>query len=182
MSEEIIPIVDEKDEIIDIKPISEVHKLGLLHRESYVYLINFRQEVLLQKRTDTNLWDHSAAGHFSKNESYIDGAKREFEEELGININITELEKIAYEKLTSVKPHKNNVRFAEIFIIKKNISINEFSIDHDEVKEIKYFSKQDLIDLLSKPHLLANSAKEIIKKYILNIMWTGTRLNSLGFC
>ncbi|MCK4522373.1 MAG: NUDIX domain-containing protein [Nanoarchaeota archaeon] len=170
MSKEMIPIVDEKDEIIDIKPISEVHKSGLIHREAYVYLINFRQEVLLQKRTDTGLWDHSASGHFSKNESYIDGAKREFEEELGININIYELKKIAYERLTSVKPHKNNVRFAEIFLIKKNIPINEFNIDHNEVKEIKYFKKQELIDLLSKPHLVANSAKKIIKKHILNIM------------
>ena len=170
MSKEMIPIVDEKDEIIDIKPISEVHKLGLLHRESYVYLINFRQEILLQKRIDTGLWDHSAAGHFSKNESYINGAKREVEEELGININISELKKIAYERLTSVKPHKNNVRFAEIFLIKKNISINEFNIDNNEIKEIKYFNKQELIDLLSKPHLLTNSAKKIIKKHILRIM------------
>lgn len=170
MFEEMIPIVDEKDEVIDTKPFSKVHKLGLIHREAYVYLMNFEQEVLLQKRTDTDLWDHSAAGHLSKNESYIDGAKREFEEELGININIGELKKIAYERLTSVKPHKNNVRFAEIFLIKKNISINEFSIDYNELKEIKYFNRQELIDLLSKPHLLANTAKKIIEKHILNIM------------
>lgn len=40
MPEEMIPIVNEADEIVDIRPISEVHKKGLIHREAYVYLIN----------------------------------------------------------------------------------------------------------------------------------------------
>ncbi|MBU0472310.1 MAG: NUDIX domain-containing protein [Nanoarchaeota archaeon] len=170
MSEEMIPIVNENDEIIDLKSFSDVHKLGFIHRESYVYLINFKHEVLLQKRDYTGLWNHSAAGHFSINESYIDGAKREFEEELGISINVNELKKIAYERLSSVKAHKNNVRFAEIFIIKKNIPINKFKIDPNEVKEVKYFNKQELIDLLSKNDLVANTATKIIKKYILKII------------
>ena len=83
MTDELIPVVDENDELISNEPISDVHTKGLLHRETFVYLINHRG-VLLQQRSDNGLWDHSAAGHFPSTETYLEGAQREFREELGV--------------------------------------------------------------------------------------------------
>jgi isopentenyldiphosphate isomerase len=166
--EEIIAVVNEKDEVIDAKQISYIHKAGLLHRESYVYLINFNNEVLLQKRKDNGLWDHSAAGHFSNTESYIEGAKREFEEELGVKIETIDLKEIGYERINTIKPDKKNFRFVKIYIVKKDIPLENFKIDHTEVDEIKFFDKSELRKLLQQPHLLTGSAKSLIEKYILS--------------
>ncbi|MBI2671034.1 NUDIX domain-containing protein, partial [Candidatus Woesearchaeota archaeon] len=161
---------NENDEVIDVKSISEVHRLGLIHREAAVYLIDSKQGVLLQKRNDNRLWDPSAAGHFSKEESYIEGAKREFEEELGIGIDISKIEEIAYERRESIKPDKKNIRFLRVFAVRKDVPINDFKIDHNEVEEVRYFNKKELQDLLSKPYLLTTSNRAMIERYILKMI------------
>jgi len=165
-----ISIVNEKDDIIGIKPFSEAHKQGLIHREAYVYLLTPDGKVLLQKREDNGLWDHSAAGHLPSTESYIEGAKREFEEELGIKIRITDLKEIGYERMNTVKPDKKNFRFVKIYLVKKDIRIENFKTNPSEVKDIKYFDKSELLKLLQQPHLLTGSAKSLIEKYILSRM------------
>lgn len=123
--------------------------------------------MLLQKREDNKLRDHSCAGHFSIEEDYIDGAVREFEEELGVKINKSELFEIAYEKLSMCShPGKNN-RFIRLFLIKKDISLNEFKIDKNEIDEIKYYELDELKNLLKTPEKMSRSAKYLIEKYIL---------------
>lgn len=168
--DEIIPVVNDKDEIVDIKSISEVHKTGLVHREAYVYLMNSSGKVLLQKRKDNGLWDHSAAGHFSEHESYIEGAKREFEEELGVRISLDDLKEIAYKRLDSIKPNKKNSRFVRVYLVKKDFGLAEFKIDPEELTEIKFFDKLELRKLLNQPHLLTNSAKALIEEYIMPLI------------
>ena len=68
--EEIIALVDENDNVIGGATRGEVHKKGLLHREVYIYIVNSKGQVLLQKRKDVHLWDHSASGHFPKKQNY----------------------------------------------------------------------------------------------------------------
>ena len=165
MQEEKIAIVNEKDKIIGAKAISKVHELGLLHREVYVYLINLDGKILLQKRNDNGLFDHSAAGHFSNEESYIEGAIREFKEELGVKLSENDLHEIGYERIETRKPNKKNIRFVKIYIVRKNIK--NFKIDKTELNCIKFFSKSELKTLLQQPKLLTGSAKLIIEKYIL---------------
>ena len=45
MSEEIFDVVNERDEVIDRRPRSEVHARGLLHRATHVLVFNSRGEV-----------------------------------------------------------------------------------------------------------------------------------------
>ncbi len=168
--DERVAVVNDKDEVVASQTLSEVHTLGLTHRESYVYLITSNHEVLLQKRRDNGLWDHSAAGHFSEKKSYVQGAKREFEEELGVKIEITELKEIGYEHLNTIKPGKKNRRFVKIYLIKKTIPLTDFKIDDTEVLEIRFFNKMELQHVLQQPHLLTGSAKTLIEKYILNVI------------
>ena len=84
--------VDENDNIIGEITREQANSQGLLHREAYTYLINSKNQVLLQRRADNGRWDHSAAGHFPPSETYLQGAKREFLEELGIDIPTSEFE------------------------------------------------------------------------------------------
>jgi len=93
MSEEIFDVVNERDEVIDRKPRSEVHRLGLLHRAVHVLVFNSLGQVFLQKRSMTKdkspgLWDSSASGHLDCGEAYDACAVRELWEEIGLQLPV----------------------------------------------------------------------------------------------
>ena len=90
--EEIFDVVNERDEVIDSKPRSEVHRLGLLHRATHVLVFNSRGQVFLQKRSmnkdrQPGLWDSSASGHVDSGEDYDPCAARELQEEIGLRVD-----------------------------------------------------------------------------------------------
>src|SRR5215468_9128241 len=92
MSEEIFDVVNDRDEVIDRRPRSEVHRLGLRHRAVHVLVFNSRGEIFLQKRSmkkdrQPGLWDSSASGHVDSAEDYDACAVRELEEEIGLKIS-----------------------------------------------------------------------------------------------
>ena len=91
MPEDIFDVVNERDEVIDRKPRSEVHRLGLLHRAVHVLVYNARGEVFLQKRSmkkdrQPGVWDSSASGHVDSGEDYDATAMREPREEIGLRL------------------------------------------------------------------------------------------------
>ena len=91
-------VVDERDVVIDRKSKSECLHQGLLHRAILVFLTNPNGEIYLQKRASHLLfypgyWSASVTGHVSAGETYIQAAKREAKEELGIDCELTELQK-----------------------------------------------------------------------------------------
>lgn len=91
MAEDIFDVVNERDEVIDRKPRSEVHRLGLLHRAVHVLVLNSRGEIFLQKRSlmkdrQPGLWDSSASGHVDSGEDYDATAVREVREEIGLKL------------------------------------------------------------------------------------------------
>lgn len=94
MSEEIFDVVNERDEVIDHRPRSEVHRLKLLHRAVHVLVFNARGQLLLQKRSMRKdcfpgTWDSSASGHLDRGESYDACAVRELREEIGLVLQTT---------------------------------------------------------------------------------------------
>jgi isopentenyldiphosphate isomerase len=91
MTEEIFDVVNERDEVIDRRPRSEVHRLGLLHRAVHVLVFNARGQIFLQKRSmakdrQPGLWDSSASGHVDSGEDYDATAVREVGEEIGLRL------------------------------------------------------------------------------------------------
>lgn len=84
--------VDEKDNILGEISREKAHREGLLHRISVIYLINNKGEILINERAKDEHLDHSSAGHVDVGESYLEAAKRELEEELGVkNIELQEI-------------------------------------------------------------------------------------------
>lgn len=86
---EVFDVVDEADQVVGKATRAEVHAKGLLHRAVHLFVINGRGELLLQKRSllkdkHPGVWDSSVAGHLDAGESYIDAARRELVEEMGI--------------------------------------------------------------------------------------------------
>src|ERR1051325_1724158 len=91
MAEDIFDVVNERDEVIDHKPRSEVHRLGLLHLAVHVLVFNSRGEIFLQKRSmkkdrQPGLWDSSSSGHVDSGEDYDACAVRELQEEIGLRV------------------------------------------------------------------------------------------------
>ena len=91
MPEEIFDVVNERDEVIDRQPRSEVHRLGLKHRAVHVHVFNSRGEIFLQKRSmnkdrEPGKWDSSTSGHVDSGEDYDACAVRELREEIGLTV------------------------------------------------------------------------------------------------
>lgn len=77
-------VVDENDNVLGQMDKAEAHRTGVLHRIAITYVENPAGQILVQIRSNGRL-DHSAAGHVDVGESYLDAAKRELEEEIGIS-------------------------------------------------------------------------------------------------
>jgi isopentenyl-diphosphate delta-isomerase len=98
MLSEIVDIVDEQDVIVGEGLKSDCHAKGLWHRAASIFVFNSKGELLIQKRGPNvsypNLYDTSASGHLKKGETYIQGAKRELKEELGLSTKLKLVGKI----------------------------------------------------------------------------------------
>ncbi|QWF69934.1 NUDIX domain-containing protein [Methylomonas paludis] len=99
MPNELLPVVNEQDELIELRCRQEVHQLQLRHRAVHIFMFNEQGRLFLQKRSmfkDLNpgLWDTSAAGHVDGTESYDTCAHRELWEELGITALLYKLFKL----------------------------------------------------------------------------------------
>jgi isopentenyldiphosphate isomerase len=92
VSHELLDVVDDNDEVIAVKRRGDIHAQGLMHRAVHILLFNSRGELFLQKRSmskdeQPGKWDSSAAGHVDSGEDYLDCARREIGEELGVVVN-----------------------------------------------------------------------------------------------
>jgi isopentenyldiphosphate isomerase len=164
--DEIIAVVDENDNIIGEATRDNAHLEGLLHREVFCYLVNAKKQLLLQKRSDIHKWDHSVGGHFPKDQSYEEAAKREFEEELGYRLPQSAFKELGKEKITYTSHSGLNIRFVKLFIVQQDLPINVLNPDPGEVEEVKYFSKSELDELFTHPELITTNLKFLVGKYV----------------
>jgi 16S rRNA (adenine1518-N6/adenine1519-N6)-dimethyltransferase len=99
MGNERYPVVDQNDRILRYARRSDVHGNNLRHRAVHILVFDQAGDVYLQQRSRWKdrhplKWDSSAAGHVAAEESYEETARRELEEELGINIPLEKLLKL----------------------------------------------------------------------------------------
>ena len=87
--DEIVAIVDARNNVIGAASRREMRARGLTHRSTYVLVFNAEGEIYVHKRTATKdvfagHYDATAGGVVLAGEDYEQGARRELEEELGI--------------------------------------------------------------------------------------------------
>ena len=125
---------------------SEAHKHGWFHKTVHIWLFTKDHKVLLQQRALTKkvfpgLWDISVAGHIAAGEKTLEAAKREVFEEIGLELRNEDFIKIGTRK-HEVK-HTNGIldnEFHHVFIAELKVSVNELTIQKDEVKAIQLYN------------------------------------------
>ena len=126
------------------------HKDGLWHKAVVVFIINSKNQVLLQKRSATkklwpNLWDISAGGHVSAGEFGYQAVIREAKEEIGIDIDKGDLLFIGSVRSSNMKSNIINNHFNEFFVLNKDIDVSQLKLQAEEVQDIRWFEKDDVI-------------------------------------
>ena len=129
-----------------VKERNQAHEDGDFHRTAHIWIINDKNELLLQKRSASkkshpNCWDISGAGHIKAGESVIDGAIRELKEELGVEAKEKDLQYIA-----TIKSTKNpkNMEYAYVYLLRCNKKIEDYVFEDEEVSEVKYVYYKEL--------------------------------------
>lgn len=142
-----VVVVNEKDEVIGTMSREESHRNGTPHRIAVVYVENEKGEILVQVRKTGRL-DHSSAGHVDPGEEYIDAAKRELKEELGMdNIELNIVGHGVSEEIISDKG-EHRVHVMQIY----SCMGNNGELQKDEVHDV-YWSdpKKVLTEMLNNP-------------------------------
>lgn len=128
----------------------ECHKQGLWHRAVYAFVINDKVEVLLQKRSKNkklwpDKWDVTAGGHVDSGEFGRQALIREVKEELGIDIKDDDIKYLLGSTSITEQGDIINKHFNECYIITKNIDISKIKLQEEEVSEVKFFEKEELL-------------------------------------
>ncbi|OGF60427.1 hypothetical protein A3C05_02275 [Candidatus Giovannonibacteria bacterium RIFCSPHIGHO2_02_FULL_45_40] len=147
--------VDEKDNILGEIPREKAHREGLLHRISVIYLINEKGEILVNLRAKDGHLDHSSAGHVDVGETYLEAAKRELNEELGVSG--TELLDIGGSAAaTDIDGDLKSNHMMQIYAT----TAKPININHEEVKMIFWQNpKEALKDMSINPKKYTNGFK-----------------------
>lgn len=171
---EYLDIFDENNNPIGkVKEKQQAHEDGNFHRTAHVWIINDKNELLLQKRSANkkshpNCWDISGAGHIKAGESVFDGAIRELKEELGGKAEEKDLQYVA-----TIKSTKNpkNMEFQYVYLLNCNKKIEEYIFEDNEVAEVKYVFYKDLEEMVEEKVeglLIHEEEYKYLFKYITN--------------
>ncbi|MDO5307702.1 MAG: NUDIX domain-containing protein [bacterium] len=156
----------------------ECHEKGLWHRAVYAFIIDNDSNVLLQKRSGNkklwpNLWDVTVGGHVDSGEFGRQALIREVKEELGIEIKDDDIKYLVGSTSINEKGSIINKHYNECYLITKKIDISKVMLQEEEVSEIKYFPKDEVLRRISNNYEgLTNKTgpwnflKVILEKYI----------------
>lgn len=99
-----------------------------------VFIENDEGQILLQKRSLSKGGEWATTGgHPKSGESSLDGIVTEICEELGIVVEKT--------KLNHFKTIVSEDDFLDLYYLKKNIDLDEITVQEEEVSEVNWFTK-----------------------------------------
>ena len=177
--EEKFDVLNELGEFTgEIATREECHKKGLWHRAVYAFIIDNNGNILLQKRSGNkklwpNMWDVTVGGHVDAGEFGRQALIREVKEELGIIINDDDIKYLVSSTSINEQGDIINKHYNECYLITKNIDISDVKIQKEEVSEVRYFSKGELLKRISNNYEDLtektgpwNFLKKILERYV----------------
>lgn len=159
-----IIIVDEKDKIIGFKVRNHIKRLDI-YRVSGLWITNENGDILLAKRAFTKSHDPgkfgpAVAGTVEDKETYKSNIIKEAKEELG-------LKNILIKKGRKVRMVGKHNYFCQWYSTIINKDLKKLKIKKDEVAEIKWITKKDLLKEINlHPRKFIRNMKLIPKEYL----------------
>jgi isopentenyl-diphosphate delta-isomerase len=142
---EYFDVADETDNIIGKRAWIECVTLGLLHRAMIVFPQSYQKEFFVQRRSIKSSWypshwSASCTGHVSSGETYLQAAKREIREELGIRSEPT----FRFKFISPKWKYGNLVEREYIAVFDGKIPPDEKMVFNREVSEGRFVSLEEL--------------------------------------
>jgi isopentenyl-diphosphate delta-isomerase len=163
--EELVVLVDEKDNEIGVMPKMEAHEKAVLHRAFSVFIFNDKGELMLQQRAAHKyhsplLWTNTCCSHQRKGESNIEAGRRRLYEEMGFTTELKEVFSFIYKA-----PFDNGLTEHEL----DHVLIGNFEgkpeINKEEVEDYKWMLLEDVkSDINNNPDLYTAWFKIIFKE------------------
>ncbi len=143
---EFVEMFDNKRKALSKTVERYTHIPGEYSQGAHVWIMNSKGELLIQKRTPTkrlypNLWSITSGGT-ELGETTLDTAYREVKEELGINLKPEELE--------LMMSYKRNHDFVDVWLARKDIKLEEITMQKEEVADVKWVTKGELENLIKE--------------------------------
>ena len=133
---------------------AEVHRDGDWHRAVHIWIVNDKNEALLQKRSPNkdshpNMWDISSAGHLIAGEDNLATAVREIKEELGVDVSASDLRLIgSRKKFGKYATSFINNEFQDVYLLRMSLDVNKLRLQPEEVSEAKFVPIDELKHML----------------------------------
>lgn len=117
------------------------------HLVVHVCLFNSQNHMLIQQRQPfkkgwSNMWDLSVGGSAQKGDTSRKAAEREVFEELGYRVDLSQARPV----LTIPFP----VGYDDIYIIDTNLKISELSLQQEEVQQVKWATKEQILKMIDE--------------------------------
>lgn len=153
--------VDDNDNVLGEITRQKAHQEGLLHRVAVIYLLNDKGEILVNERAKDGHLDHSSAGHVDVGESYLEAAKRELEEELGVSGIV--LQDLGASQAQDKGKTFNSKHMFRVYVCKTA----PVKLKEDEVKSVFWAEpKQVLEDMRINPKKYTEGFKSTLKLFL----------------
>lgn len=154
MDSELLKIFNEDRVSIGVATRDDVHKYGYWHEAFHCWFISrdkSTEYIYFQLRSENKrdypkLLDITAAGHLLSNETVEDGI-REIREEIGIDVNMDELISLGIMDYVVTNSKFTDKEFAHIYLHDYNGSLDEFSVQREEVSGMFIAQFDDFFEL-----------------------------------
>ena len=176
---ELIDVLDENGMFTgEVLPRTEVHKRGLWHRAIVVAIVNEKNEVLLQQRSEkkeknAGMWDISVAGHISAGQDSLSAAAREINEEVSVLLGYrTEVKDFRYtccfRKERRFSDDFIERQYYDFFILRRDdMNLAKIIFQPSEVQAIRFVSLSELAAMREKKELVPReNVYEILTNYL----------------
>jgi isopentenyldiphosphate isomerase len=176
---EIFDIVDEQDRVIGQAARSACHgNPALVHRVAHVLVFNTCGQLLLQRRSrhkdiQPGRWDTSVGGHLDPGESYLQAARREMAEELGVSgVPLTFL---YYSRIRNEIESENVATYLALYD-------GEITYPGEEIEEVRHWSAAEIEAALGSDLFTPNFEQEWRLFQIWNQRYPAAGDHGLAFC
>lgn len=166
MSEENVILVNEKDEQIGLMPKLEAHQKAVLHRAFSVFVLNSKNEIMLQQRAHQKyhsplLWTNTCCSHQREEETNIQAGSRRLFEEMGFKTELKELFHFIYKA-----PFDNGLTEHELDHVMIGYYNDAPVINPEEVEDWKWMKIEDVkTDMELQPALYTVWFKIIFEEF-----------------